>query len=480
MGRPRKYPRTDYYGDLGASMPIDPHYHAPAHCFQRGWPHSPLFMRTLQPHEYWQGPPRSFESAQAAWRPLDEPTRSSAFNLSPSANPHREPPIIPTLGGLPMPAALSHRNATFPGNPRTATDSVLLDRILSAPNSATSLGSSVNFQHVSTSQPEFQGTIEARFQQTRTVPLEQNQYHNASTDLAPANFFNGEHSKHQSSTSVVPRDPQGPNTSLDTHEIISTCDAGHIFKHFKGSTLHVATQAHLQFILREYPNQHVSVSPHKHPSVLEPSLYYTMLADAVSWIAYGQASVSDRQDGSLNTHEPLFIQMLNCDRGENNHQESIIVVGEGGLNPLEQLSTQELNSIYSQWLRANPFAFLFDDAVPNRQSIYRPENSALLATVVGWHLYLSSRSRNYDPPKMTNHRSQNISTRSHMPFFEYAEAELMESPMCINRSTLSIVQALILLGAFRSVDSQARCGWALLSVAHLLAKQYLSPANGLK
>jgi hypothetical protein len=124
-------------------------------------------------------------SAQAAWRPLDEPTRSSAFNLSPSANPHRESPIIPTLGGLPMPAALSHRNATFPGNPRTATDSVLLDRILSAPNSATSLGSSVNFQHVSTSQPEFQGTIEARFQQTRTVPLEQNQYHNASTDLAP-------------------------------------------------------------------------------------------------------------------------------------------------------------------------------------------------------------------------------------------------------------------------------------------------------
>jgi hypothetical protein len=59
--------------------------------------------------------------------------------------------------------------------------------------------------------------------------------------------------------------------------------------------------------------------------------------------------------------------------------------------------------------------------------------------------YLGSRSQNCDPAKIINHHCQNISTQSHMPFFEYAEVELMDSPMCINRLTLSIVQASILL-----------------------------------
>ncbi|KAA1066093.1 hypothetical protein PGT21_021036 [Puccinia graminis f. sp. tritici] len=466
MGRPRKYPRTEYCEDPNAPLPMNLNSHPSSHFFEGGWNHSTLFMRTLQPHEYEQGPSGSFDSA--VWRPLDEENRSAPFHFNPSVNMLRNRPFMPTLGGLPIP--LNHQKILSNQIPR-GNDGTFLNRILCSPSPAASLGNSMNFHHASTNPTEFP-CDEARFQHSacssRRISFEQNQMAYNSMDSAGA----------RSPPLVL---SHGPNALVNTHQIISTCDAGQIFQHFKGTTLHVTTQAHLEFILREYPNRYAPAlaPPHKHPSVLEPKLYHTMLADVISWIVCAQASVSDRQDSSFSTQEPLFLQMLEYDRGENSHQDLPIIGAEGGLNPLIQLSYQELNSIYSQWLRANPFAFLFNDAAPSQHCIHLTENSAFLATVVGWHFYLSSRSRNYGSPQ-TPDNYPHMSPRCHMPFFEYAEAQLMGRAMCVNRSTLSIVQGLILLGAFRSVDSQPRCGWALLSVAHLLSKEYLSPAKRLK
>ncbi|WAR57548.1 hypothetical protein PtB15_8B600 [Puccinia triticina] len=61
MGRPRKYPRTDYCGDLNGSLSVELNSHTSPY-FQQGWNHSTLYMRSLQPHEYEQGPLGSFES----------------------------------------------------------------------------------------------------------------------------------------------------------------------------------------------------------------------------------------------------------------------------------------------------------------------------------------------------------------------------------------------------------------------------------
>lgn len=62
MGRPRKYPRTEYCRELCAPMPPDMHCHAPAPYHQRGWPHSAYLMRSLPPHDYWQASPRNYET----------------------------------------------------------------------------------------------------------------------------------------------------------------------------------------------------------------------------------------------------------------------------------------------------------------------------------------------------------------------------------------------------------------------------------
>ncbi|KNE92718.1 hypothetical protein PSTG_13849 [Puccinia striiformis f. sp. tritici PST-78] len=477
MGRPRKYPRTEYFGDLSDTLPMELNSHAST--LQRGWDDSNLFMRTLQPHEYGQGPPgNGHQVPTASWRPYGE-TRGTAFNFNPPENVLRQRSFMPTLGGLPLPSG--HQSSLSIQNFHES-DAVLLNRMLPGPSPATSLGSSMNLHHTAASQAEIPRYYDTEFlhsaSSSRRISLD--------LDLDPisrslaggnTNFLDNDLSNSRSPPSLL---PHVTNALGDSHEVILTCNAGNIFQHFKGTTIHVTTQAHLQFILREYPNPCSPVPPHKHPSVLNPSFYYTMLADVVSWIVSGQASVSDRQDDSLNTREPLFIQMLNFDRGENKYQTSMTTAGEGGNNPLKQFSSDELNLIYSRWLSANPFAFLFNDAAPGQQSIHLAENDAFLATVVGWHFYLRSRSRTYDPPQMPNHHPHDISARCYMPFFEFAEAELMGRAMCVNRLTLSTVQGLVLLGAFRSVDSQPRCGWALLSVAHLLAKEYLSPTNGLK
>ncbi|KAA1130269.1 hypothetical protein PGTUg99_000685 [Puccinia graminis f. sp. tritici] len=74
--------------------------------------------------------------------------------------------------------------------------------------------------------------------------------------------------------------------------------------------------------------------------------------------------------------------------------------------------------------------------------------AAFLATVVGWHFYLSSRSRNYGSPQ-TPDNYPHMSHRCHMPFFEYGRSAVDgKGNVVVNRSTLSIVQGLILLGAF--------------------------------
>ncbi|KAH9472486.1 hypothetical protein MJO28_001670 [Puccinia striiformis f. sp. tritici] len=478
MGRPRKYPRTEYFGDLSDSLPMELNSHAPT--LQRGWNDSNLFMRTLQPHEYnGQGPPGNLAPATAPWRAYGE-TRGTAFNINPPENVLRRRPFMPTSGGLPLPPG--HQSSLSTQNSRES-DVVLLNQMLPGPSPATLLGSTVNLHHTSASQAEIARYYETDFlhsaSSSRRISLEQDQMGPISRSLARGStiFLDGDLANSRSPPSLL---PHVTNALGDSHEVILTCNARNIFQHFKGTTIHVTTQAHLQFILREYPNPYSPVPPHKHPSVLSPSFYYTMLADVVSWIVSGQASVSDRQDDSLNTREPLFTQMLNFDRGENKYERSMTTAGEGVNNPLKQFSSDELNSIYSRWLSANPFAFLFNDAAPGQQSIHLAENDAFLATVVGWHFYLRSRSRNYDPSQIPNHHPLDISARCYMPFFEFAEAELMGRAMCVNRLTLSTVQGLVLLGAFRSVDSQPRCGWALLSVAHLLAKEYLSPTNGLK
>ncbi|KAA1130270.1 hypothetical protein PGTUg99_000831 [Puccinia graminis f. sp. tritici] len=61
MGRPRKYPRTEYCEDPNAPLPMNLNSHPSSHFFEGGWNHSTLFMRTLQPHEYEQGPSGSFD-----------------------------------------------------------------------------------------------------------------------------------------------------------------------------------------------------------------------------------------------------------------------------------------------------------------------------------------------------------------------------------------------------------------------------------
>ncbi|POW13386.1 hypothetical protein PSTT_03795, partial [Puccinia striiformis] len=437
MGRPRKYPRTEYFGDLSDTLPMELNSHAST--LQRGWDDSNLFMRTLQPHEYGQGPPgnghqvRDLPSSHCLMETIRRDTRYR-FQFNPPENVLRQRSFMPTLGGLPLPSG--HQSSLSIQNFHES-DAVLLNRMLPGPSPATSLGSSMNLHHTAASQAEIPRYYDTEFlhsaSSSRRISLD--------LDLDPisrslaggnTNFLDNDLSNSRSPPSLL---PHVTNALGDSHEVILTCNAGNIFQHFKGTTIHVTTQAHLQFILREYPNPCSPVPPHKHPSVLNPSFY---LYDA-------------RGCG-----------LVDC------------------IWASIRFSSDELNLIYSRWLSANPFAFLFNDAAPGQQSIHLAENDAFLATVVGWHFYLRSRSRTYDPPQMPNHHPHDISARCYMPFFEFAEAELMGRAMCVNRLTLSTVQGLVLLGAFRSVDSQPRCGWALLSVAHLLAKEYLSPTNGLK
>ncbi|WAR57549.1 hypothetical protein PtB15_8B601 [Puccinia triticina] len=401
-------------------------------------------------------------------------------------------PLMPTLGGLPI--SPDHRRVSSTQN-HPGGDVALLNQMLPAPSPAASLGNSMNFHPPST------GSEEARFQysacSSRRISLDQTQMDPYSIGLAGGKLSNDHrHSRSQSPHSVIPTEP-GPYLLVNTHETISTCDAAHIFQHFKGTTLHVTTQAHLEFILREYPNSYapgeelfllsgtkrireinpdespqIIVPPHKHPSVLGPKLYHTMLADVISWFVCGQASVSDRPDSSSGTQESLFIKMLDYDRGENNFQESTMHAGEGGSNPLTQLTYQELDFIYSRWLCGNPFAFLFNDATPTQQSIHLAENSAFLATVIGWHFYLSSHSRKYASPQ-TPHPHLHIPARCHMPFFEYAEAQLMSRAIRFSaQMRLGIAECctITLEGIFVIIEASqtsTKClykSWTLLSM----------------
>lgn len=183
-------------------------------------------------------------------------------------------------------------------------------------------------------------------------------------------------------------------------------------------------------------------------------VYNTILGDVLAYIISGKPSAPDLYDPSTG-YESMLMQMLRNDRGGN------LGPPITSLNPLDHFTSSELQSIYARFIVKNPFDWLF--ASPNHQY---PTHPALLATIVGWNFYERSRNQSSTPLPAYHHMT------THMSYFEFAEEELMRSTLSDTEDGLSIVQGLVLLAAFRTIDAQPRCGFALFNTAHLLARHH--------
>lgn len=473
MGRPRKYPRTELCGHTNASttgLPSNP----ATPLFERGCNRPTLFMRTFPADPYEDGghnhPSIHFSQAPVPWRTLSEETiTNSQFNASAATSiPSRHRPVMSDH----EPPSASQNQQTLlrdqHGNKNIGPHAQQTFPVLEG---ATPLGAPINMHHVPIGRDRLTGTLEAieahSILSSQRISSGPSPNDVQTIDPASGNALIRNHCR----SSVPDFLPSSTDFLVNIHQTVASCDVTATFQQFKGRNLHAMTQAHLQFILQEYPNTCILASPRKHPSVMEPALYFTMVADVVSLITCSQASAPDPHEGCSTIREPLFIEMLNCDRGENSFQATWDV-NQRGFTPMEQLSREDLNLVCSKWLHANPFGFLFSETMDCK-------DRALLAAVVGWHFYLSSRrGSSYKSDRGLDDGLERLVHRSHMPFFEYAEMELMSRTTVIDGSTVSTVQGLILLATFRSADCQPRCGWALLSVAHILSKEYLSSIGG--
>ncbi|KAG0152358.1 hypothetical protein CROQUDRAFT_129384 [Cronartium quercuum f. sp. fusiforme G11] len=248
----------------------------------------------------------------------------------------------------------------------------------------------------------------------------------------------------------------------EIHPSIYGSDLDAVYQHFKGWALVAVTQCHLEFLLREKPNTGISDSTYQYPSMTNANFYNTILADFISFITSGNPSAPDIYESLETPYESMFAQMLRCDRGGNQ-------APDGGyfpsLNPLEHHTAGELQDIYSHFLAGNPFRWLFTHEKLDHHGDYQSADAALVATIVGWNLFERTRRAHAGIKD-----SAPAFLPSYMPYFEFAEEELMNRALW-ETDAVSTVQALTLLGAFRTVDGQPRCGWALLSVAQLLARQ---------
>ncbi|KAI8459958.1 hypothetical protein BY996DRAFT_3194530 [Phakopsora pachyrhizi] len=272
--------------------------------------------------------------------------------------------------------------------------------------------------------------------------------------------------------------PKSVDLFENTKELFVQCDVTKIFNHFKGSSLHVSTQAHLEFILTMFPNPGITDPLFKYPCLTDHSIYHTITAELVSFHAHGKPLPSNFLEKSSRESERVFIRMLNHDRGGNDWSETMDSLCGKSSKPLQSLSSSELRKIYSQWEFENPFRSLFCRTESFFTSEILCKDEALMAAVAGWYYFtLGIKAR------LGTKENRNL--RPHMPFFNFAEENLMRRTMCVNDMSQTTIQALALLACFRIVDSQPRCGWALLSVAHELAKEYLIASslkerNGLK
>ncbi|KAH9816286.1 hypothetical protein DFH28DRAFT_1161190 [Melampsora americana] len=241
-------------------------------------------------------------------------------------------------------------------------------------------------------------------------------------------------------------EPQSPEliaafeSSAEVRELIHNSEVDAIYQHFKGCLLGGVVQCHLEFMLHKCPNPKPADSNFEYSSMTTADFYNTMLADVISCITCGKPSAPNFYD-QLTTSEGLFSQMLQCDRGGNisPHGTSF-----PSLNPLDHHTACELQSVYSRFLAANPFGWLFNHDQIFRQDALQCSDPALVATVVGWSLFDKPRRNS------TIQLQDGLEERSYMPYFEFAEEELMKRTLWETHDALPTVQALVLLGVFRT------------------------------
>ncbi|MBW0498198.1 hypothetical protein O181_037913 [Austropuccinia psidii MF-1] len=476
MGRPRKYPRTESScGHPSSLMDTTTLGTGALQRFSRSWENVPEYPRPLDVASFKMGQNIPLEEANpTSWK-----TNTEACTNSFIPNLTSLPPSYRTMPYSPMFAASeSHNTGLDPTAYRSQGDPF---QSFGVANPSSNPPNSINAEiyratgdlaqipeHVEidprTSLPHRVGFPPQELSytsQAKLLSIESTENHSV---------LGGHQGSPQSSPSFLANDS---TVSYGTHQLIYTCNASAIFQHFNGVTLNIATQAHLEFILCEYPNLGLFDPSFSYPTVTDPNLYNTMIADVVSLLTTSKPSVPDLTQKLNSSPELLFIQILNSDRGGNRWPDSSPTILESALNPLDDFSPGELKLIYSQWLLSNPFSFIFSNPELNFQLENNTYDRALLAAIAGWHFYVTSKKDQYNESSSMKTNLQLEGLRSYMKFFDYAENELMKRTIGVNDLTPSTVQALILLAAFRSIDFQPRCGWALLNVAYLLSREYL-------
>ncbi|EGG05109.1 uncharacterized protein MELLADRAFT_64283 [Melampsora larici-populina 98AG31] len=454
MGRPRKYPRNE---DSPTPQPIPPFFPQGFTAnFHRVWEHPPTsFARQIpEPTHRFPDPPADILDNALAWKDSrTDLSNSSLFGSShvPSTLAYRAPlssysapesrqvsgySPAPKMGAPLFEAFPTPFQPHFPitqvsleenAQPIASSSEVIQPPLL--PPAPIPMGFSFEMNTGFGFKDPISSQSMLQFRQEDQIEIE-----NGHPNYAPKMMSN---------------EPQSPElmaafeSSAEVRELIHDSEVDAIYQHFKGCLLGGVVQCHLEFMLHKCPNP-------------KPA------ADIISFITCGNPSAPNFYDHPATSHEGVFFQMLQCDRGGN-------IPPDGNpfpsINPLEHHTPRELQRVYSRFLAANPFGWLF-----NHDQIFRPgglqtSDPALVATVVGWSLFEKPR-RN-----PTSRAQDGLDDRCYMPYFEFAEEELMKRTLWETHDALPTVQALVLLGVFRTVDKQPRAGWSYLSVAHLLARQ---------
>lgn len=471
MGRPRKYPRNE---ESPTPQPIPPFFpQGLVANFHRVWEHPPTsFTRHIpDPTHRFPDPPSDMLDNSLAWKASKtDLSNSSLFSTS------HMPSTLPYRATLPSYSAPESRQVsgyspaqkmgvpsfeTFPApfQPQYPTTQIPVDE---------------NAQPIITRSESYQPSILPPVPVPIGFPFDMSTgfgFKDPESSQSVNQFrqqdqleIGNEHPSY--APKIMSNEPPSPEviaafeSSAEVRELIHSSEVDAIYQHFKGCLLGGVVQCHLEFMLHQCPNPKPADSSFEYFSMTKADLYNTMLADVISFITSGKPSAPNFYDHL--TNEGIFPQMLRCDRGGNMSPNGTPLPS---LNPLEHHTPRELQAVYSRFLAANPFGWLF-----NHDQIFRPDalqssDPALVATIVGWSLFEKPRRNG------TTQVQDGLEDRSYMPYFEFAEEELMKRTLWETHDALPTVQALVLLGVFRTVDKQPRAGWSYLSVAHLLARQ---------